>query len=93
MSCAEIEGAKEQGKIKIAINEHCNNDLKATWIDVVKAYDNIDQGCFLECIKILISYYRYLISSTPQIRSGKLTYDMKAKTEYGNRWKRHTARL
>ncbi|TBU03735.1 reverse transcriptase, partial [Hamiltosporidium tvaerminnensis] len=48
-----VQGAKEQALLNIAINKEYGNNLKATWIDVKKAYDSIDHAYLTQCIENL----------------------------------------
>ncbi|TBU12858.1 reverse transcriptase [Hamiltosporidium tvaerminnensis] len=48
-----VQGAKEQALLNIALNKEYGNNLKATWIDVKKAYDSIDHAYLTQCIENL----------------------------------------
>ncbi|TBU10710.1 reverse transcriptase, partial [Hamiltosporidium tvaerminnensis] len=48
-----VRGAKEQALLNIALNKEYGNNLKATWIDVKKAYDSIDHAYLTQCIENL----------------------------------------
>ena len=45
-----VQGAKGQAIINIAINKQYNNRLKTSWIYVKKAFDLIDHKFLLKCI-------------------------------------------
>ncbi|TBU10333.1 reverse transcriptase, partial [Hamiltosporidium tvaerminnensis] len=75
----QIEGAKEQVLLNIALNKEYGNNLKATWIDVKKAYDSIDHAYLTQCIenlnlpdwilkfiKVIISKWKIDISVGPE---------------------------
>ena len=49
----QVQGAKEQAMINIAVNKEYVNKLKTMWIDVKKAYDSIDHEYLLTCISKL----------------------------------------
>ena len=49
----QVQGAKEQAIINLAINKASGNNLKTTWIDVKKAFDSVDHSYLIECIKML----------------------------------------
>ncbi|TBU11757.1 reverse transcriptase, partial [Hamiltosporidium tvaerminnensis] len=48
-----VQGAKEQALLNVAINKEYGNNLKATWIDVKKAYDSIDHAYLTQVIENL----------------------------------------
>ncbi|TBU01679.1 reverse transcriptase, partial [Hamiltosporidium magnivora] len=48
-----VQGVKEQTLLNIALNKEYGYNLKATWIDVKKAYDSIDYAYFTQCIENL----------------------------------------
>ncbi|TBU10471.1 reverse transcriptase, partial [Hamiltosporidium tvaerminnensis] len=48
-----VQGAKEQALLNIALNKEYGNNLKATWIDVKKAYDLIEHADLTQCIENL----------------------------------------
>lgn len=48
-----VQGAKEQALLNIAINREHGNRLKASWIDVKKAFDSVEHTYFLKCIEKL----------------------------------------
>ncbi|TBU13640.1 reverse transcriptase, partial [Hamiltosporidium tvaerminnensis] len=75
----DVQGAKEQALPNIALNKEYGNNLKATWIDVKKAYDSIDHAYLTQCIenlnlpdwilkfiKVIISKWKIDISVGPQ---------------------------
>ncbi|KAI5150893.1 hypothetical protein ENBRE01_1768 [Enteropsectra breve] len=45
------QGAKEQVKTNIAMNSHCDAQLKTCWIDIAKAYDSVDHECLIAILK------------------------------------------
>ncbi|TBU12087.1 reverse transcriptase, partial [Hamiltosporidium tvaerminnensis] len=59
---------KEQALLNIALNKEYGNNLKATWIDVKKAYDSIDHAYLTQCIENLnlpdwiLKYIKVIIS-------------------------------
>ncbi|TBU03195.1 acetyl-coenzyme A synthetase, partial [Hamiltosporidium magnivora] len=70
---------KEQALLNIALNKEYGNNLKATWIDVKKAYDSIDHAYLTQCIenlnlpdwilkfiKVIISKWKIDISVGPE---------------------------
>ncbi|TBU20463.1 reverse transcriptase [Hamiltosporidium tvaerminnensis] len=74
-----VQGAKEQALLNIALNKEYGNNLKATWIDVKKAYDSIDHAYLTQCIenlnlpdwllkfiKVIISKWKIYISVGPE---------------------------
>ncbi|TBU12792.1 reverse transcriptase, partial [Hamiltosporidium tvaerminnensis] len=74
-----VQGAKEQALLNIALNKEYVNNLKATWIDVKKAYDSIDHAYLTQCIenlnlpdwilkfiKVIISKWKIDISVGPE---------------------------
>ncbi|TBU11359.1 reverse transcriptase, partial [Hamiltosporidium tvaerminnensis] len=74
-----VQGAKEQALLNIALNKEYDNNLKATWIDVKKAYDSIDHAYLTQCIenlnlpdwilkfiKVIISKWKIDISVGPE---------------------------
>ena len=74
-----MQGAKEQALLNIALNKEYGNNLKATWIDVKKAYDSIDHAYLTQCIenlnlpdwilkfiKVIISKWKIDISVGPE---------------------------
>ncbi|TBU20829.1 reverse transcriptase, partial [Hamiltosporidium tvaerminnensis] len=74
-----VQGAKEQALLNIALNKEYGNNLKATWIDVKKAYDSIDHAYLTQCIeklnlpdwilkfiKVIISKWKIDISVGPE---------------------------
>ncbi|EQB61058.1 hypothetical protein NAPIS_ORF01395 [Vairimorpha apis BRL 01] len=48
-----VQGAKEQAMVNIAINKEHGNKLKTMWIDVKKAYDSVDHKYLLACVSKL----------------------------------------
>lgn len=46
----KVQGAKEQALLNIAVNRAHGNSLKATWIDVKKAFDTIPHDYIERCI-------------------------------------------
>ncbi|TBU20518.1 reverse transcriptase [Hamiltosporidium tvaerminnensis] len=48
-----VQGAKEQALLNIVLNKEYGNNLKATWIDVKKAYDSIDHAFLTQYIENL----------------------------------------
>ena len=48
-----VQGAKEQALLNIAVNKAHANRLKMMWIDVKKAFDSINHGYLLACLKAL----------------------------------------
>ncbi|TBU10378.1 reverse transcriptase [Hamiltosporidium tvaerminnensis] len=48
-----VQGAKEQDLLNIGINKEYGNNLKATWIDVKKAYESIDHAYLSQYIENL----------------------------------------
>ncbi|TBU11070.1 reverse transcriptase, partial [Hamiltosporidium tvaerminnensis] len=48
-----VQGAKEQALLNVALNKEYGNNLKATWIDVKKAYDSIDHAYLTQVIENL----------------------------------------
>ncbi|WUR05216.1 uncharacterized protein VNE69_12201 [Vairimorpha necatrix] len=49
----QVQGAKEQAMVNIAVNKEHGNKLKTMWIDVKKAYDSVDHSYLLTCISKL----------------------------------------
>ncbi|EQB61288.1 hypothetical protein NAPIS_ORF01136, partial [Vairimorpha apis BRL 01] len=45
-----VQGAKEQAMVNIAIDKEHGNKLKNMWIDVKKAYDSVDHKHLLACM-------------------------------------------
>ena len=75
---AQVQGAKEQALLNIAINQEHKNSLMTTWIDVNKAFDSVDHVYLIECIKRLnfppwiLAFLRSIISKWEiAIRSGR----------------------
>ena len=48
-----VQGAKEQAMLNLAINKDHKHSLKATWIDVKKAFDSVDHEYLIACISKL----------------------------------------
>ena len=48
-----VQGAKEQAMINIALNKKYDNNLKTAWIDVKKAFDSINHRFLSKCIECL----------------------------------------
>ncbi|EQB59819.1 hypothetical protein NAPIS_ORF02647 [Vairimorpha apis BRL 01] len=46
----QVQGAKEQAMINIAINKEYDDKLMTMWIDVKKAYDSVDHEYLLACL-------------------------------------------
>lgn len=49
----QVQGAKEQALINIAVFKAKSNNLKTTWIDVKKAFDSVRHDYLIECIEKL----------------------------------------
>lgn len=49
----QVQGAKEQCMINIALNKANKDSLKTSWIDVKKAYDSVGHKYLIECIERL----------------------------------------
>ena len=49
----QVQGAKEQALINIAINKEHNNKLKTSWVDVKKAFDSVNHDYLIQCIQKL----------------------------------------
>lgn len=50
---SQVQGAKEQAMLNIALNKAAGSSLKTAWIDVKKAFDSINHKYLLECISKL----------------------------------------
>ncbi|GBE60486.1 reverse transcriptase homolog [Babesia ovata] len=50
---SNVQGAKEHALSNIALNEKHNGQLRAVWIDVMKAYDSIDHDYLAQVIENL----------------------------------------
>ena len=50
---SQVQGAKEQVLINIAINKEHHNKLRTTWVDVKKAFDSVNHNYLQQCIKKL----------------------------------------
>ncbi|EQB59880.1 hypothetical protein NAPIS_ORF02577 [Vairimorpha apis BRL 01] len=48
-----VQGAKEQAMVNIAINKEHGNKLKTMWIDVKKSYDSVEHRYLLACVSKL----------------------------------------
>lgn len=48
-----VQVVKEQAMLNIALNKGHGNNLKATWIDVKKAFDSIEHVYLVKCIEKL----------------------------------------
>jgi hypothetical protein len=49
----QVQGAKEQAMINIAINSATGNKAKSAWIDVKKAFDSVEHTYLIECLEKL----------------------------------------